>query len=184
VPSSVETLALWRSLVRNPRFLIVNGEGFPWGFNVKGLGYDIDVRNLPVFTDEELVQAVASKRDIAIPTGKLSDNLFDAEFDIYRTLGSQGAAQKWFAENLWRLEKLGTVIVRSPQYGFHVLGFSRSDSLDLNAITDWLWVVEEDNRVFPDVIHFTSRNRPHYVILPNDNNGREYLTSCRTIRKI
>jgi len=183
-----ETLAFWRSLIPNVRFLVVNGEKFAWGYSDKGLGYAIDVRNLPVFTDEKLVAAVVSGKSIAIPTGRLSDNLIDVEFDIYETLGSEVAAKAWLSDNLLKLEGLQTILIRSPQFGFHVLGFLRSDSFDLSAITDWLLILAEDSprvdgelAIRPDIIHFNGSPRTHYVILTNYNNCREYLTSCRTI---
>jgi len=191
VSSVAETLALWRSLVKNPRFLIVYGEKFASGYSDKGLGYAIDVDNLPTFTDEELARAVESGKSIAIPTGRLSDNIVDIEFDPCETLGSEIAAKKWLAENLSRLESLQTIVLRSPRFGFHVLARSRSDSLDLSAVTDWLLILAEDSpridgelAIRPDVIHFNGSPRPHYVILPSDGNGREYLTKCRSVRTI
>lgn len=183
-----ETLTACRSNVKNPRFLIVNGEMFPWGCNAKGLGYCCDVNNMPFFTDDEIIAAVSAGKSFAIPTGKLSDGLFDAEFDPWRTLGSVDAAKEWLRENLWRLEKLDTIVLRSPQFGFHVLGFA-SFVYQNSTIDDWLWTLQADSpmvegepAIRPDAIHFDSKQRPHYAILP-PSPGREWLTKCRTIKR-
>jgi len=184
--SVVETLSLIRSLVANPRFLILKGEQRRSGWCSKALGYEIENNNYPVVSDDEFVAAVAAGQSFAVETGK-PNNLFDVEFDIYvsESLGSEIAAQQWLAENLWRLERLETIVVESPRHGFHVWGIASSGVLDPRGKTlaDWLWAVEEDMRIKPNTIHFQSVNGSDYAILPPSPNYH-WLTKCRTIRRL
>ena len=76
------------SNIRNPRFVTVNGEVFPWGWNPKGLGYR-DANNMPSLTDDEIVAAVNAGKSFASPTGRLSGGLFDADIDPWFTLSSE-----------------------------------------------------------------------------------------------
>jgi hypothetical protein len=176
-----DTLAVVRRNIPNVKFLIVKGEPRQSGWSAKALGYEVDDKNFPVFADEEII--AAKNQAVAVPTGERSDWLFDIEFDIYEILGSQAAADIWLAENLWRLERLGSIVVKSPRSGFHVWGFASSDVLDMEAVTDWLWIIEEDPRIRPDTIHFLSVNASDYCILPGSP-GYEFIGSCRKIRRL
>ena len=186
--SVVETLALIRSLLPNPRFLILKGEQRRTGWNAKALGYEIE-NNYPVFTDDELVAAVAAGQLIAVETGK-PNGLFDVEFDPYEALGSVGA-EEWIAENISRLEGLVTIVVKSPRSGFHVWGLASSEAIDLDTLTDWLWKIQEDPslgigeepRIKPDTIHFQSVNGSDYCILP-PSPGYKFLGKNRSIREL
>ncbi len=165
-----ETLALLRERFKNPRVLVVRGEQRLSGFNCKALGYKVAEEDFPTFTDEEIIAAVAKNQGFAIPTGAKSDWLVVFEYDPCNSdsLGSEVEAQKWLAENLWRLEELETTIVESPRHGFHVWAIMNSGVFNPfdSRIDDWLAVVEEDPRIKPDTIHFKSVRGSDYEILP------------------
>jgi hypothetical protein len=180
--SVVETLAVVRENIPNAKFLIVKGEPRLSGWSSKALGYAVEDSNFPTFSDEEIIAAVAKKQAVAVPTGEHSNWLADVEFDIYEILGSQAAADAWLAENLWRLESLGSIVVKSPRSGFHVWFFASSDTLDMETITDWLWIIEEDPRIRPDTIHFLSVNASDYCLLP-PSPGYSFLGKCRTVKR-
>src|SRR3989442_12912333 len=100
--SIVESLRLFRSLIRNPRFFVIAGEMFSNGWSAKGVGYPLHVSAMPSFSDAELIQAVDNGKSIGLPTGRLSDGLFDFEYDLYRedALGSEANAKAWIVENV------------------------------------------------------------------------------------
>jgi hypothetical protein len=164
---------------------VIEGEIFPSGWNAKGVGHPLHVNSMPSCSDAESIQAVNDGKSIGLPTGRLSDGLFDYEYDLYTesSLGSEVYASAWIAENTSKLESLRSIILKSPRNGIHVLGFANSVYRN-RAIDDWLFTIEEDTRIFTDVIHFDSPNKPHYIILPDGHNGREFVGKVRTIRRL
>src|SRR6266480_7344770 len=100
-------------MIRNPRYLVLNGDQF----SPKAKGYVVTNEHIPVLAEEALQTAVNNDKIIAL---NLSENLGYIEFDPCETLGSEDVAKTWLAENMWRLERLQTIVVRSRRFGFHV----------------------------------------------------------------
>src|SRR2546428_1521712 len=148
--STVEPLKLFRSQLRNPRFFVVDGDEF----SAKGVSYPLNVSAMPPFTEAELAEAEETGNSVAVPTGRLSESnelpgrfLGDYEYDLYSkdALGSEANAAAWIAENTSLLESLGTIVLKSPRNGIHVLFFA-SFVYRNRAIDDWLFAIEEDAR--------------------------------------
>ena len=165
--SVAETLQFCRSVVKNPRVFVCNGD--QW--SPKAKGYTVVNEQIPPFTEEELTVGVDKGKLIAL---NLSENLGYIEFDPCETLGSIAAAEKWVAENMWRLERLQTTVVKSPRSGLHIWFVVSSGILDFSVLTRWLEVVEESG-IPPDVLHFRSVNASDYAILP-PSRGYSWIT--------